>query len=442
MKQMILLTTMIFSAMGSTIFSQESQSPPHWKFGYVTVYRIEDTASGFPPEVFPTVEKATFDKYATDGKIPSSVSAFLLEVPGLYKKTEILENRETRTLENGYVLFDAGMGMPNGNLVANLGKAMFGGYQPEKVMLVLITHAHADHIGGLLDGDARRFPNAKVLCSQPEYDHWSKQNNAVFERVKKAYGDDFRGGLVFDQGFALTNSETKFELIPIEDNKKINDMFQRGLVTITPLNAVGHTPGHTAFLIESSGEKMMIIGDLLHGAALQFPMPEVCTRYDMNQAEAVKSRRRILDMAVKENIPIGGVHFPSPGIGFVKKNAAGGYDFSPIKKTLFIDHRWNGNDSADYQKSILVNYVKNGKYLQDRPAAEALAWLEAELQTGNVTIIEVFDCEKRENKGSEGFNREIVRLSEKYQVPYSMQGNGDVFPGLPVKIHFPQKTKP
>ena len=131
----------------------------------------------------------------------------------------------------------------------------------------------------------------------------------LFERVKKAYGDDFRGGLTFGRAIH----------------------FKQNLVSVTPLNATGHTPGHTVFLIESEGQKLMVVGDLLHAAALQFPVPEACARFDMDPPEAVKARRRILDMAAEENIPIAGMHFPAPGIGFVKKNAAGGYDFLPIK---------------------------------------------------------------------------------------------------------------
>ena len=294
MKYFIPMMTLGFFAMTFTAGAQSSVLLPHWKFGSATLYQIEDTASGFASETF-AVEKATFDKYATNGRIPSSVSAFLLEYPS----------------EN-YILIDATTGAPNGNFKANLEKAMPGGYKPEKIALVLITHLHGDHIGGLLDRDARRFPNAKVLCSQPEYEYWAAQNNAAFDRVKKAYGDDFHAGFSFNEAINLPGAD------------------KPELITITPCNAIGHTPGHAVFLMESEGEKLMVIGDLLHAAAMQFPMPEVCARFDMDAAEAVKARRRILDKAVAENIPVAGMHIPSPGIGFVKKNADGGYRFLPI----------------------------------------------------------------------------------------------------------------
>ena len=298
MKYIILFTSLILAVTTVTIIAQESEPVASYKIGKATLYRIEDTASGFSADVFPAVEKTTFDKYATDGRIPSSVSAFLLEFP---------------PSSGFFVLFDAGMGTPNGNLIANIGQAMPDGYQPGKITTVMITHSHGDHIGGLLDGNARRFPNATVVCSKPEYEHWSKQNTAAFERIKKAYGDDFRTLLDFDESI---------------EAKAYGSL----LASITPLDAAGHTPGHAVFLIESEGEKLMVVGDLLHAAALQFPVPEACARYDMDQAEAVKARRRILDKAAEENIPIAGMHFPSSGIGFVKKNVNGGYDFTPVKE--------------------------------------------------------------------------------------------------------------
>ena len=287
--------TLTLFALTSMACAQPSEPLQHWKFGSATLFHIGDTASGFAPETF-AVEKATFDKFATNGRIPSSVSAFLLEYPS-----------------GNYVLIDATMGAPNGNFKANLTKAM-GGYHPEKIALVLITHLHGDHIGGLLDRDARRFPNAKVLCSKPEYDHWAAQNNATFDRVKKAYGDDFLAGFSFDEAVSL----------PGVDKPE--------LITITPCSAIGHTPGHTAFLLESEGERLMVIGDLLHAAAMQFPMPEICARFDLDTAEAVKARRRILDKVAEENTSVAGMHIPNPGIGFVKKNDDGGYEFSQIKE--------------------------------------------------------------------------------------------------------------
>ena len=424
MKHNLLLLTLIFFAMTATAFAQSSTPLPKWEFGFTTLYHIEDTASGFTADTFPSVDQATFDKYATNDRIPSSVSAFLLEVPGLIRDSS---TEGPTFVYDGYVLFDSGLGTRGGNLIANLGKAMNDDYHPERVVLVLLTHLHGDHIGGLLDGETRRFPNAKVLCSKPEYDHWATQNNAAFERIKKAYDEDFSGGLTFDEAIRYPHPYA-------------NDS---ALVSITPIHAPGHTPGHTVFLIESMGQKLMVVGDLLHAAAMQFPMPEVCARYDMDPTEAVKSRRRILDQVAEGNIPVAGMHIPNPGIGFVKKNADG-YDFTPLKKAFYISFQWNGIDheSADYTKSVIVTYRKNGEYLHDRPAAEALEWLETELKNGDCTIIETFDGDKRAYRGGGVFLKEIAKLSERYQVPYSTQNAAGMYLASPITIHFPQVFKP
>jgi glyoxylase-like metal-dependent hydrolase (beta-lactamase superfamily II) len=92
---------------------------------------------------------------------------------------------------------------------------------------------------------------------------------------------------------------------------------------LTAKNAVGHTPGHTAFLLESGGEKLLFIGDLLHAAALQFPYPEMCASYDRDQSQAVISRRNILNEAADLNMPVAGAHIPHSGVGLVAKSGDG-----------------------------------------------------------------------------------------------------------------------
>jgi glyoxylase-like metal-dependent hydrolase (beta-lactamase superfamily II) len=170
---------------------------------------------------------------------------------------------------------------------------------------------HGDHIGGLLKDGARRFPNARVLCAVPEYEWWLARSYTPPAaeqplRILAAYGTDL-ATFQFDD-VVFENSEVK----------------------VKALDASGHTPGHTVFLIEpkdSQGERLLILGDLLHAAALQFPAPEACARFDMDQPKAIAARKRILDFAAQENIPVAGMHFPPPHIGTVEKNDQGGYIF-------------------------------------------------------------------------------------------------------------------
>lgn len=306
MKQSALTILFLLGAMLSSMTSLSAQTHetlPEWRFGYATVYAVQDMTTETTSDIFPDA-KAIFEQCVPDGKAPSSISTFLIRVPVSGEK-------------DAYVLVDTGLGggrpgSPS-RLLDNLKKAGHGdGLTPEDISLVLLTHLHGDHIGGLLDGEKRRFTNAKVLCGKTEYDYWIGQNNALVNRVKRAYGDDFRGEFAFDERLQLG--------------------IDRDMLTVTTVDARGHTPGHTAFLLDSNGEKLMIVGDIVHAAAVQFAHPDVCARYDMDAKQAVESRKRLLDTVAEQNIPIAGMHLPGTGFALVKKDANGGYSYSAMSQ--------------------------------------------------------------------------------------------------------------
>lgn len=252
------------------------------------VVAIEETPRQMEASLFASADQMIVKKYLPEGGAPASMSSFVL-----------LAGEDT-------ILFDAGLG---GDTWGKKLEAI-PDFKPENVKLILLTHLHGDHFGGLLQGNDRRFPHAKVLCSMPEYDHWlpkdGKPRTPQLEKIKAVYGADFSTFNLDDLVFA--NSSVK----------------------VKAWDAVGHTPGHTAFLIESSKakeENFLIVGDLLHAAALQFPAPEICSRYDMDPSKTIAARKRILDFAAQEKISIAGMHFPSPHIGKVEKNDQGGYLF-------------------------------------------------------------------------------------------------------------------
>ncbi|MDR0326964.1 MAG: MBL fold metallo-hydrolase [Planctomycetaceae bacterium] len=233
-------------------------------------------------DLFSSAGSETVKKYIPDGGAPASMSSLVLFA-----------------VEDA-VLIDTGAG----------GTAWFNkltelGVKPENVKLILLTHFHGDHIGGLFRGDARRFPHATVLASTLECD----SQKSAFEKIKVAYGNDLK----------------KFNFD--------DEVFANSLIKVKALDAVGHTLGHTAFLIESKqkdDDKFLIVGDLLHAAVLQFPVPEACASFDANREKAVASRKRLLDFAAQEKIHNGGMHLPPPSIGTVKK-VDKGYAFEPIK---------------------------------------------------------------------------------------------------------------
>ena len=153
------------------------------------------------------------------------------------------------------ILFDTGMGAPDSRLLSGLASL---GVTPADIKYLYLTHFHGDHIGGMMKGDSIVFPNAEVYASKVEYDAWLKMPS------------------------------------------------DRNVVT---MNAEGHTPGHTVY----QAGKLLVIADLIHGAALQLEHPEICAAYDMDKDAAVKSRKHFLRYAKENGLTMAGMHLPPPG---------------------------------------------------------------------------------------------------------------------------------
>lgn len=211
--------------------------------------------------LFGELPQALIDSLNIGQGVPASVSVFLLEIDG--KR----------------ILFDTGMGAPDSRLLTNLSAA---GVTPADIDYLYLTHFHGDHIGGMMKGDTVVFPKAEVYASRQEYDAWMQmpdekkmQVAATMEAYKDrlhlvAYGDTLPCGVV-------------------------------------ALDCVGHTPGHTAY----RAGKFLIVGDLVHGAALQLAHPEICAAYDMNPQSAIKQRRYYLDYARQNHLLLAGMHQPA-----------------------------------------------------------------------------------------------------------------------------------
>ena len=278
-----------------SVHSLHAQPNPH-SYPIPGFFPIAGAERKMEAGIFPNAAPEILKKFMPEGGAPANTLSFCLAIP------------YTREV----VLFDTGLGDATWLKSFDAfpaGEAPNDKITPDPVKLILLTHLHGDHIGGLLKGDERRFPNAKVMCSKPEHDGTPP---AQLAKIKAAYGDDFS---TFD--FDDVVFKSKF---PAQ-------------VTIKALDASGHTPGHTVFLVEhlerpDGGKiKNLILGDLLHAVALQFPAPEVCARYDSDPVKAVAARKRILDIAAQEKIPVRGMHFPDPYVGTVEKNEQGGYAF-------------------------------------------------------------------------------------------------------------------
>jgi glyoxylase-like metal-dependent hydrolase (beta-lactamase superfamily II) len=217
------------------------------------------------------------------------------------------------------VLIDTGAGTlfsPTlGKLVANL-KA--SGYQPEQVDEIYITHMHPDHVGGLLADGKAAFPNAVVRADKREGDYWLSDANAA-----KA-PDDMKGFFKGAQT-ALAPYVAAGKYQPFTGNGEL-------VPGIKAVNSIGHTPGHTSYLVESEGQKLVVVGDLIHVGAVQFPEPTIVMGFDTDSKAAEAERQKTFASVAKEGTLIAGAHLSFPGIGHLRADGKG-YDWIPLNFT-------------------------------------------------------------------------------------------------------------
>jgi glyoxylase-like metal-dependent hydrolase (beta-lactamase superfamily II) len=215
------------------------------------------------------------------------------------------------------VLIDTGAGQlfgPTvGQLLANLRAA---GYTPEQVDEVYITHLHGDHVGGVLAGTARAFPNATLRLDKREADYWlSEANMAAAPAEAKRF---FEGAMLTTKPYIAAGRMRPFEgsteLVP----------------GVRAVSTYGHTPGHTIYTVESKGEKLVLWGDLMHVAAVQFDDPSVVIQFDSDNAAAMRARMAAYDEAAKNGWMVGAAHLSFPGVGRLRANGNGGYTFVPL----------------------------------------------------------------------------------------------------------------
>lgn len=228
------------------------------------------------------------------------------------------------TSVNGYlvntgsklVLIDAGAGSlfgPTlGRFVANLKAA---GYQPEQVDEIYITHMHADHVGGLAADGKPVFPNAVVRADQHDADYWLSQKN--LDAAPEDAKGFFKGAMASINPYA---SAGRFQ--PFNGNTDL-------VPGVKAIANYGHTKGHTVYLVESKGEKLLLWGDLMHVAAVQFADPSVTIRFDTDAKAALAQRRKVFADAAKQGYWVAGAHLAFPGIGHLRRDAAG-YTFVPV----------------------------------------------------------------------------------------------------------------
>ena len=218
------------------------------------------------------------------------------------------------------VLVDTGaaglFGPTLGKLLANL-KA--SGYQPEQVDEIYITHMHPDHVGGLLADGHPAFPNAIVRVEQRDADYWlSKANMDKAPAEQKGF---FQGAMASVEPYVQAH-----KFVPFKGNTELTPGIKS---YATP----GHTPGHSSYIIESKGQKLVLLGDLLHVEAVQFDDPNVTIGFDTDPKSALAERKEAFADAAKQGYLIGAAHLPFPALGHIRANGKA-YQFVPVNYTI------------------------------------------------------------------------------------------------------------
>lgn len=266
----------------------------------------------------------------SDGSIPQDLNRLLTNVkPGQVEKltaenfqepiVEASVNAYLFETEGKLILVDAGTAELYGPTLGHLSRSFANaGYKPEDVDIILITHIHTDHTGGLMDGERMVFPNATVYVSQKEYDFWlTPENYLKASKEMKPY---------FEQATLKMNPYVKAGKV------KTFDYGKEIVKGVLPVASAGHTPGHSFYQVTSKGETILFWGDILHSGAVQFADPNVTIVYDVDPKAAAVARKKAFADAAKGKYWIAADHLSFPGIGHIRADGKG-YSWYPVNFT-------------------------------------------------------------------------------------------------------------
>jgi len=205
------------------------------------------------------------------------------------------------------VLFDTGNGengfvpRPDGGWLAK--ELAPAGFKAEDVDIVVLSHGHPDHVGGLMEGGNPLFPNARYVIGQIEYDYWAPDGKHTGELEKMA---------------SVFRTNTKAIADRFTFLKPGDDV----VTGIRAVEAYGHTPGHLNFLIESEGKAIYFWGDCAHHQVASLAQPGWHCVFDIDKEQGAATRKRVYDMLASERLPVIGYHMPFPSVGYVERQGS------------------------------------------------------------------------------------------------------------------------
>ncbi|SET36793.1 MBL fold metallo-hydrolase [Thorsellia anophelis] len=261
-----------------------------------------------------------------DGKTDLKLSFFentpenvVTEIKAVTNKNDPLLSTSINTFliqaSDKVILIDAGAGSCMADNAGKTVKTLSDlGITPESVTDVLLTHAHPDHICGLMKVDAENnftiptYPNAVIHISEEEYQYWTQKDNGESAKsILDAY------------------NKTNPNLIA---RFKAGDTILEQFKTIA---AYGHTVGHIAYLwTPSAGNEWLFWGDVMHNNAMQFAYPNITLKFDSNADLAKQTRLKIMEDAALNKWSVAGSHLPYPGVGKITKEADNSFKWNVL----------------------------------------------------------------------------------------------------------------
>ena len=300
----LLASTLAVFALGAAGTADASEAG-FWKMklGDFTVVALSDGMFDLPAEALlvedrPGVVKTLLDKAKLAATVPSTVNGYLIDTG------------------NKRILVDAGAGNLQGPGLGRLAHHLqAAGYAPGTIDEVLLTHLHPDHVGGIVKNGRAVFPNATVFVDAREAAFWQDASN--LRKVDASVSASFDGTHAALQPYLAARRFQTFTA------------GARLAPGVTSIAMNGHTVGHTGYRVQSRGQTLVICGDVLHVAAVQFADPKVTIRYDSAPDDAQATREHLFEDAARHGYWLAAAHAPFPGIGRVKARGEG-FEWQPM----------------------------------------------------------------------------------------------------------------